>query len=728
MTTTLDSAAPALSGQPALAALRQPVRRPRTRPLYLFLAGAVATAMVLLPLLYLAMILAAAWGEAWYAVHAPAWFEDLHSARAMLLVYVGPLVVGGILIVFMIKPIFARRKVLYAPQALSRRDEPFLFAFVDALCEALGAPKPHAIHIDMELNASAGFEGAFAGIFGRRLVLTFGLPLVSGMSLNQFTAVLAHEFGHFRQRGATRLNYLIRSISLWFARVVYQRDAWDASLEQAARSGGHWAIQIIAMVAKLGVWMSRRILWVLMMIGHLFSSLLMRQQEYDADRHAACIVGSAAAEEALRALPLLGAAMQATYEELRQNLAEKRLPDNVPQLIASRARTLPDAARTALWTRVREHRATWFDTHPHPLKRYAAVEKLRDSGIFNVPGPASGLLQNFQSLSRLMTKEFYRASIGRRVEEVEVVESKAVEARREEHQQKAASLSTWLGDLVHPLRPAFLPEDPIEEDRPAVLHQWRMLRKQFKESLPAAKESIAAWERGDADLIALEQAVAVANSGAHAASIDARFAGPALVAAQRKAIEGARTTARAAIDSVLAPALRVVQLALHVGRPAPAPRADSGSYDLAESVSVGPMDRHVAALLPMRATAPLFDELRRLFEQQAALLRLLDANRQNSHFIGGVISLSRKQTTLIERLRGAMKDTAYPFAEPSRPMTLAAVMFILPTQPNDVGKTMAAADHALAQYQAIYMRIMAELATYARDMEQQLFPPRPRPM
>ena len=509
---------------PVILALKKPVRRPLPRPLYLFLAGAVAAVMILLPIIYLALIVATAAGLLWYAAHAPAWFEELHSARALLLLYVGPLVTGGILIVFMIKPIFARKKVLYAPQALSRRDEPLLFAFVDALCETLGAPKPRAIHIDMDLNASAGFHGAFAGIFGRRLVLTFGLPLISGMTLNQFTAVLAHEFGHFRQRRHGALNYLIRSISLWFARVVYQRDAWDVALEEAASHGGHWAIQIIAQVSKMMVWISRRILWVLMRVGQLFSSLLMRQQEYDADRHSACIVGSAGAEDALRALPVLAAAVRGTYEELRQNLAEKRLPNNIPQLIASRARTLPDAARMAIFATVRERKPGWFDTHPHPFQRYLAVEKLQDPGIFNVPGPATALLQNFQPLSCLMTKEFYRYNIGGRIKEVEMVESTTVEARREEHQQKAVSLTTYLGDLLHPLRPVFLPDDAIDGDRAAILKQWVQLRAKFKEALPAARTSIEAWDTADADLMTLERNVAVLHSGASTSRVDPRFA------------------------------------------------------------------------------------------------------------------------------------------------------------------------------------------------------------
>lgn len=61
-------------------------------------------------------------------------------------------------------------------------------------------------------------------LFGNDLVLTIGMPLVLGLSLRQFAGVLAHEFGHFSQGAGMRLTFIIRTISVWFTRVVYERD------------------------------------------------------------------------------------------------------------------------------------------------------------------------------------------------------------------------------------------------------------------------------------------------------------------------------------------------------------------------------------------------------------------------------------------------------------------------------------------------------------------------
>src|SRR5258708_28474438 len=111
------------------------------------------------------------------------------------------------------------------------------------------------------------------------------------MSLRQLSGVLAHEFGHFSQGAGMRLTYVIRSIGFWFVRVVYERDAWDEWLtEQAANSEG-WYVMVVQFTRGC-VWFTRRILWVLMWIGQFVSCFLLRQMEFDADRHEARFAGS----------------------------------------------------------------------------------------------------------------------------------------------------------------------------------------------------------------------------------------------------------------------------------------------------------------------------------------------------------------------------------------------------------------------------------------------------
>lgn len=191
----------------------------------------VAILMVLLPLIYVGITGGVAWGWWWYAVNGLALFSGGHHGsyfvKGIMLAYLGLLVIGGVLVIFMFKPLFARPPKGAKPLSLEERREPFLFTFVRRLCEAVGATVPRRIDITCEVNASASFRRGALSLLGNDLVLTIGLPLVAGQNLRQFTGVLVHEFGHFAQGWAMRANYVIRTVNHWFARVVYQRDAME---------------------------------------------------------------------------------------------------------------------------------------------------------------------------------------------------------------------------------------------------------------------------------------------------------------------------------------------------------------------------------------------------------------------------------------------------------------------------------------------------------------------
>ena len=279
----------------------------------------VLTVMVLLPLVYLSLIGLAGYAVYWHAVSNTGLLtSDMgetsgrNAARAKMfavLLYVAPMIIGGILVLFMFKPLLSRPAQRRQPRALSRDKEPLLFAFVDRLCDAVHAPRPKRIDVDLQVNASASFRAGMLSMLGTDLVLTIGLPLVAGLNMRQFAGVLAHEFGHFSQGAGMRMTYLIRTISHWFARVVHEGDEWDERLTQWSRE---WDLRVgwILWLARGFVWLTRRILWCLMMIGHAVASFMLRQMEFDADRHEARFSGSDAFIETANMLPQLALADQ----------------------------------------------------------------------------------------------------------------------------------------------------------------------------------------------------------------------------------------------------------------------------------------------------------------------------------------------------------------------------------------------------------------------------------
>lgn len=115
---------------------------------------------------------------------------------------------------------------------LRRDDAQTMFAFVDAMCDAIGVPRPKRINLDLQVNASASLRRGWRRMFSRDLTLTIGMPLVAGLTTRQFAGVLAHELGHFTQTAGMRLYFLIGHIRFWFSRVACERDKWDVWLDQ----------------------------------------------------------------------------------------------------------------------------------------------------------------------------------------------------------------------------------------------------------------------------------------------------------------------------------------------------------------------------------------------------------------------------------------------------------------------------------------------------------------
>ncbi|MFM7836244.1 MAG: M48 family metallopeptidase, partial [Planctomycetaceae bacterium] len=161
--------------------------------------------------------------------------NSVRAAAFGFMLYAAPLISGGMLLLFMLKPFFSRQPEHTGRRTLKRSDEPILFDFVGRICRAVNSPVPSRIDIDCQINASAGFSRGLLSFFGNDLVLTIGMPLVAGLTMRQFGGVLAHEFGHFSQGAGMRFSWLIRTMNYWFARLVYERDSWDEWLEDWSR-------------------------------------------------------------------------------------------------------------------------------------------------------------------------------------------------------------------------------------------------------------------------------------------------------------------------------------------------------------------------------------------------------------------------------------------------------------------------------------------------------------
>lgn len=201
-----------------------------------------------------------------------------HAHAAIKLVLIGVLGFGGAIVVGAKRALFFKAEepdgVLVAPS-----QAPQLWAEVRHLAEVAGTRAPDDIRIVAEVNAAVSEDAKLLGLIPGRRHLYIGMPLLLGLTVSQFRAVIGHELGHYSNHH-TRLGAI----------AFRGRLAIGGAL-------GHLGDSLIGLPFRL--------------YGRLYllvDNAASRQQEREADQIAVRVAGSDAAAAALAELPVLDAA------------------------------------------------------------------------------------------------------------------------------------------------------------------------------------------------------------------------------------------------------------------------------------------------------------------------------------------------------------------------------------------------------------------------------------
>ncbi len=466
------------------------LRIPRIEPVpvgagYRLALAAVTLVVVLLPVLYAGLVAAGGLAWLWWALEEGLRVAGEARGQAAFFAYIGPLFIGAILLLFLVKPFFAAVPRPPRPLAVARRDHPRFLAFVDAVCAAVGAPAPREVCVDTDVNASASLRGLFPGFFGGQLRLTVGLPLLLGLTKRQLAGVLAHEFGHFTQKAALRSGAALRIVNAWLYRVAKERDAWDERLLRWSETDLAWLVWI----ARLLVWLTRRLLLGLMWASHALSCALMRQMEYDADRHEARLAGAATFAATSRRLRELGAACRGALFDLQQAWVERRLGDDFPGLVLANVPQIPAEVRRLVEEHAASARTGWFDTHPADAARLATVEREGAPGEYGDDEPAADLFADLPALCREATLLCYREFFGRDLTKAALVGTGALVAETETAQGDLEAIVRVGQRLLSLLTPV---EVPAKAEAAEPVARLAALRDGFVAAAPAARERTAA--------------------------------------------------------------------------------------------------------------------------------------------------------------------------------------------------------------------------------------------
>jgi predicted Zn finger-like uncharacterized protein len=456
-------------GERIMSGFRHEFKPPKTSFAYRMGLTAAMAVMMLLPLLYLTFIVGVGWLVYWHLTHSHVMVRNARGRAAgiALIIYIAPVIAGLISIIFMFKPVFARPAKQQRTRSLNDQGEPILFAFVQRICKELGAPIPKRIDIDNEVNASASFRSGWWSLLrGNDLVLTLGMPLVHGLTLQQLAGVIAHEFGHFSQGAGMRVSFILRSINLWFVRAVYERDNWDAWLEEMSIESD-FRFGWIFYVARFAVWISRRFLWCLLFLGNLLTGLIQQQMEYDADRYEVGMAGKNTFESTFQSLRTSAMGYQQAVGTLGRVANEGRLVSDFPRLAALHTKKLSPELLQSMQAEIDKEKTQWFASHPSDSDRINAAKLSPDEGTYSSLLPASALFLHFQAECEGVTKDWYQAALGKGFSEKKMVPTSEVMDEEAKEDIAWESLERFFIKSIGPKREfplpryeIFAPQDP----------------------------------------------------------------------------------------------------------------------------------------------------------------------------------------------------------------------------------------------------------------------------
>jgi Zn-dependent protease with chaperone function len=671
-----------------------------------------AFALVLLPLAYVGLIAAAAWGVWFYAVHGMGIFSGSGGGIWRLVLYVGPLAAGAILIGFMVKPLFARRSEPAEPLSIDLDQEPALRDLIRSICAQLRAPMPSLVNVDCQVNASARLRRGWVSLGRGDLALTIGLPLAANLSARQLAGVLAHEFGHFAQGGGMALTYVIRSINSWFARVVFERDRWDDQLEEWSQ-GGDARIALVLQLARGAVWISRRILHGLMYVGHAITCLQLRQMEYDADYYETHVAGSTDFGQTSQELARLGPAMQAALGELGELWSRRRLVDDLPGFVALRRSQLTTEGMQKISAAQLEVRTRWLDTHPSDRDRIAQAEALRLPGVFRGDGPASALFRDFAALCRDTSLHHYRVVLDLSVDNNNLLPVAAVARVGEDASAIESARHRLTGQVLSIHRPLLWKEIDLAPpsaptDAATLARQFAAVRAELARLRESAETSASIYGGLHEDLEHTRNARAFLFDGIQIKPESFKLVASDLAVAERRIVEiqtqlAGRTRELAAFEAAVHEWVCLVVRAAR--NPTVRERLDP--------TAAAQLEDAARALIMLR---PWFEALPDWLHEHT-LFALYVGNTQalggNTRFLDSLDRRRQRIRALPQQAREMIGNVMHPFAETDDAPTVAAALDKALTGVDLDGRAVVLIRLAIG----LYFRLLGQLALMGEKIE-----------
>ena len=325
--------------------------------------------------------------------------SEVHGITGKAVVFLGAVGIGILIGVFAVfKGLWRsiwRRPDFQPALKLDLGREPKLLAFLQNLCEKVGTGLPTAVllHAEPTFFVQQGKVLAFNGeVKGR--VLAIGAPLLNVLSINEFRAILSHEFAHFTGRDTL---YSSMVLPVYDGSLTAVREMAGA-IANSEQEGG------TAQLLSLPLFLPKVALEGYLKAFHQINMKISRLREKRADTLATLTCGSQAFSGALKKTASLGTVyMSIAPPAILDALKEKKAFINFYDSFRQKLPELSGFVNECEQTMLAEPEAP-FASHPVLSTRLNYLPNVPDKFADFAPG--SGLFQSLEEYERELTNGY----------------------------------------------------------------------------------------------------------------------------------------------------------------------------------------------------------------------------------------------------------------------------------------------------------------------------------
>ncbi len=370
----------------------------------LFMVEAIS---LLLPLLYIAGVLFA-FSSGVYFFSEPMIENILAEEYLTATHWACPAVICLGLMYILLRPIFGGFRS-YHGRVLLRHEAPALFELVQQMSRHLNVRPPKRIEINNETAMRVDAYSGINSIYRDEYKLIIGAPLLMSLTLNELSAMVAHELSHFRCKHKKVAFYLMHHVSEW---LYFRASGQDKRHQNLLKRMQKENIAFYE-YGELWVWQQIHLLqqWTFAGLYHLHRRLTAwkcRQIELETDAMAIKVAGTQAFHAMFMGLRRCQYAQKAVSLQNDWAWKDGFLLDDYALAVALEAQKIPEVSIKEIQQGFSKN-ISYFC--PNDFERMQAAKTLpHQVGLLKSDVKARFLLEQPSSLSKQLTLLDYHAN------------------------------------------------------------------------------------------------------------------------------------------------------------------------------------------------------------------------------------------------------------------------------------------------------------------------------